>query len=33
MQDGFIAATNAVQGPSLPLEDRVSPVGLSAQRN
>ena len=27
MQDGFIAATNAVQGPSLPLEDRVSPVG------
>jgi dihydrolipoamide dehydrogenase len=27
MQDGFIAATNAVQGPSLPLEERVSPVG------
>jgi len=27
MQDGFIAATNAVQGPSLLLEDRVSPVG------
>ena len=27
IQDGFLAATNAVQGPSLPLEDRVSPVG------
>jgi dihydrolipoamide dehydrogenase len=27
IQDGFVAATNAVQGPSLPLEDRVSPVG------
>ena len=27
IQDGFIAATNAVQGPSLPLGDRVSPVG------
>jgi dihydrolipoamide dehydrogenase len=27
IQDGFVAATNAAQGPSLPLEDRVSPVG------
>ena len=27
IRDGFTAATNAVQGPSLPLEDRVSPVG------
>jgi dihydrolipoamide dehydrogenase len=27
IQDGFVAATNAVRGPSLPLEDRVSPVG------
>ena len=27
IQDGFIAATNAVRGPTLPLETRVSPVG------
>jgi dihydrolipoamide dehydrogenase len=27
IQDGFIAATNAVQGPSLPLEIHVSPLG------
>jgi pyruvate/2-oxoglutarate dehydrogenase complex dihydrolipoamide dehydrogenase (E3) component len=27
IQDGFIAATNAVRGPTLPLEDRVSPTG------
>jgi hypothetical protein len=27
IQDGFIAATNAVQGPTLPLELHVSPVG------
>jgi pyruvate/2-oxoglutarate dehydrogenase complex dihydrolipoamide dehydrogenase (E3) component len=27
IQDGFIAATNAVQGPTLPLEIHVSPVG------
>jgi dihydrolipoamide dehydrogenase len=27
IQDGFIAATNAVQGPTLPLEIRVSAVG------
>jgi dihydrolipoamide dehydrogenase len=27
IQDGFIAATNAVQGPTLPLENHVSPVG------
>jgi dihydrolipoamide dehydrogenase len=27
IRDGFIAATNAVQGLSLPLEDHVSPVG------
>src|SRR5947207_324785 len=27
LQDGFIAATNAVRGPTLTLEDRVSPTG------
>jgi dihydrolipoamide dehydrogenase len=27
IQDGFVAATNAVQGPTLPLENHVSPVG------
>jgi dihydrolipoamide dehydrogenase len=27
IHDGFIAATNAVRGPTLPLEARVSPVG------
>jgi dihydrolipoamide dehydrogenase len=27
IQDGFIAGTNAALGPTLPLEDRVSPVG------
>jgi dihydrolipoamide dehydrogenase len=27
LQAGFVAATNAVQGPRLPLEDRVSPIG------
>jgi dihydrolipoamide dehydrogenase len=27
IQDGFIAATNAVHGPTLPLENHVSPVG------
>ena len=27
IQDGFVAATNAVQGPTMPLESRVSPVG------
>ena len=25
--DGFIAATNAVQGPSMPLPDQVAPIG------
>ena len=27
IHDGFIAATNAVRGPTVPLEKRVSPVG------
>jgi dihydrolipoamide dehydrogenase len=27
IQDGFVAATNAVQGASLPLGSRVSPAG------
>ena len=27
IHDGFIAATNAVRGPTVPLENRVSPVG------
>ena len=27
VHDGFIAATNAVRGPTVPLENRVSPVG------
>jgi pyruvate/2-oxoglutarate dehydrogenase complex dihydrolipoamide dehydrogenase (E3) component len=27
IQDGFIAATNAVKGVTMPLEDRVAPIG------
>jgi pyruvate/2-oxoglutarate dehydrogenase complex dihydrolipoamide dehydrogenase (E3) component len=27
LQDGFVAATNAVRGPTMPLGDRVSPSG------
>jgi dihydrolipoamide dehydrogenase len=27
IQDGFVAATNAVQGPTMIIEDRVSPIG------
>jgi dihydrolipoamide dehydrogenase len=27
LEAGFVAATNAVQGPTVPLEDRVSPIG------
>ncbi len=27
VQDGFVAATNAVQGPTMPVGDRVSPSG------
>jgi dihydrolipoamide dehydrogenase len=27
IQDGFVAATNAVQGPTMPLGDHVSPAG------
>ena len=27
VQDGFVAATNAVRGPTMPLGDRVSPSG------
>lgn len=27
IHDGFVAATNAVRGPTIPLENRVSPVG------
>jgi pyruvate/2-oxoglutarate dehydrogenase complex dihydrolipoamide dehydrogenase (E3) component len=27
IHDGFIAATNAVRGPTVPLENRISPVG------
>ena len=27
LQAGFVAATNAVLGPTLPLEDEVSPIG------
>ena len=27
VEDGFIAATNAVQGPTHPLRHRVSPAG------
>src|SRR5204862_5948272 len=27
IQDGFVAATNAVRGPSLPLDEQVHPIG------
>jgi dihydrolipoamide dehydrogenase len=27
VEDGFVAATNAVQGPTLPLPRRVNPSG------
>jgi pyruvate/2-oxoglutarate dehydrogenase complex dihydrolipoamide dehydrogenase (E3) component len=27
IQDGFVAATNAVRGTTMPLEDQVSPIG------
>jgi dihydrolipoamide dehydrogenase len=27
LDDGFVAATNAVRGPTMPLENRVSPIG------
>jgi dihydrolipoamide dehydrogenase len=27
LQDGFVAATNAVRGSTVPLEDHVSPIG------
>lgn len=27
IQDGFVAATNAVRGPTMPLEKQVSPIG------
>ena len=27
IQDGFVAATNAVRGPTTPLSDPVTPIG------